>query len=374
MSQSVRQHARAFDYWSSLITRLFNARALTSLLSHDATSRTIVSTRDTAAANNIYSEVQLQIEEDLKRRAEENQARVDEIKQQRRKRAGGPTPLIIVADGDSWFDYPLPLVGHTDVADSLKSQATLTPAMMKLAHYGDATTTLMGVTKRRRLIDYIGDPAHGPIDVIMFSGGGNDLVGDQFRFWLENAADVNGDPTRGVNGELLGDILGVINSAYLELIRIRNRYSRNATILLHAYDFAIPTGIGACPFAGPWLRPSLVEQGWPDVEQGRLIVKIILEALRSRLNDLCATEKNVVLVDTQGTLSSSEWANELHPTPLDSAKLQPGSARRCRTSPNSRTESDASLNGATPSRAMPHHFLSCLACGLIDCGQSCSGQ
>jgi hypothetical protein len=280
-----------------------------------------VSTYDATAENNVYSETQHRIEEDLKRRAAENQARVDEIRQQRRHLSEGPTPLIIVADGDSWFDYPLPLIGHTDVADSLKRQATLTPAMMKLAHYGDATTTLMGVTKRRRLIDYISEPAHGPIDVLMFSGGGNDLVGDQFRFWLENAADVNDDLAQSVNNELLRDILGVIDGAYLELIRIRNRYASNATILLHAYDFAIPTGIGACPFAGPWLRPSLVEQGWPDVEQGRHIVKAILEAFKSRLKDLCAIHQNVVLVETQGTLSSSDWANELHPTPGGFGKI-----------------------------------------------------
>jgi hypothetical protein len=280
-----------------------------------------VSTYDATAENNVYSETQHRIEEDLKRRAAENQACVDEIRQQRRHLSEGPTPLIIVADGDSWFDYPLPLIGHTDVADSLKRQATLTPAMMKLAHYGDATTTLMGVTKRRRLIDYISEPAHGPIDVLMFSGGGNDLVGDQFRFWLENAADVNDDLAQSVNNELLRDIFGVIDGAYLELIRIRNRYASNATILLHAYDFAIPTGIGACPFAGPWLRPSLVEQGWPDVEQGRHIVKAILEAFKSRLKDLCAIHQNVVLVETQGTLSSSDWANELHPTPGGFGKI-----------------------------------------------------
>jgi hypothetical protein len=274
-----------------------------------------MSTQDSSEAKNVYSNAQHEIEEDLERRAEENQGRVNEIQQQRRNFAEGPTPLIMVADGDSWFDYPLPLLGHTDVADSLKKQGTLTPSMMKLAHYGDATTTLMGVTKRQRLVDYISDPAHGPIDVIMFSGGGNDLVGDQFRFWLENAGDVNHDPTKGVNDGLLDDILGVINSAYLELIRIRNQHASDATILVHAYDFAIPTGVGACPFAGPWLRPSLVEQGWPDVEQGRQIVKTILEAFKGRLIELCANNEDIVLVDAQGTLSATDWANELHPTP-----------------------------------------------------------
>lgn len=274
-----------------------------------------------SASNNVYSDAQRKIEEDLRQRAQDNQTRVEEIQQQRRNFAGGPTPLIMVADGDSWFDYPLPLVGHTDVADSVKSQATLMPGMMKLAHYGDATTTLMGVTKRQRLVDYLDDQSHGPIDVIMFSGGGNDLVGDQFRFWLENAADVGNDPAKGVNGDLLNDILGVVNSAYRELIRIRNDHAEDATILVHAYDFAIPTNVGACPFAGPWLHPSLAEQGWPDVVQGQEIVKAILIAFREMLNDLSSKNKDVVLVNTQGTLSAGDWANELHPKPEGFRKI-----------------------------------------------------
>jgi len=271
--------------------------------------------QDTATGSNIYSDMQLKIERELKQRADQNQVRVKEIQQRRRDSASGPTPLIIVADGDSWFDYPLPLPGHTDVANSLQQQGTPTPAMMKLAHYGDATTTLMGVTKRQRLVDYISEPAHGPIDVLMFSGGGNDLVGDQFRFWLKNADDVQHNPANGVADDLLNDILGVVNIAYLELIRIRDQHARNAYVLVHAYDFAIPTGIPACAFAGPWLRPSLVEQGWPDIEQGRQIVKTILEVFKGRLEALCAANENVVLVDTQGTLSAGDWANELHPTP-----------------------------------------------------------
>ncbi|MEX3935236.1 hypothetical protein AB4Y32_26160 [Paraburkholderia phymatum] len=67
-----------------------------------------MSTYDATTENNVYSEAQRRIEEDLKRRAEENQARVDEIRQQRSHLSRGLTPLIIVADGDSWFDLMTP--------------------------------------------------------------------------------------------------------------------------------------------------------------------------------------------------------------------------------------------------------------------------
>lgn len=266
-------------------------------------------------SDNVYTDQQARIGRDLAHRAEENQRQVDEINRQRIMLSNAPTPLIIVADGDSWFDYPLPVFGHTDVADSVQRLAKLKPAMMKLAHHGDATTTLMGVTKRQRLIDYISDPQHGPIDVIMFSGGGNDLVGDQFRFWLKSASDVGHDASKGVDVTLLDDILDVVLSAYVELIKIRNERAKNAHILIHAYDFAIPTNKGACRFAGPWLAPSLREQGWPDLGDGQLIVRAILTAFRARLQELSASNPRLTFVDTQCTLGSDEWANELHPTP-----------------------------------------------------------
>jgi hypothetical protein len=31
------------------------------------------------------------------------------------------------------------------------------------------------------------EPKNGKFDAILFSGGGNDLVGDQFRLWLNDA-------------------------------------------------------------------------------------------------------------------------------------------------------------------------------------------
>jgi hypothetical protein len=223
---------------------------------------------------------------------------------------------ILIGDGDSWFDYPLPDPLHsTDVLRSPETLGNPSPAILKLAHYSDATTTLLGVTRRDRLITQLSDPANGPIDAILFSGGGNDLVGDQFRLWLNDASAVGDDATEGVNLSRLGDIFGVVESAYLDLIRVRNQFAPHTPIFVHAYDFAIPSGISACHLAGPWLRPSLVDRGWPDVHAGQVIVNSILVRFRDRLLQLAGRpDNNMVLVETQGTLDADDWANELHPT------------------------------------------------------------
>jgi hypothetical protein len=277
----------------------------------------------TGPANNLYESWQEQIQQDLKARIKTHQHDVLQAKSSHTRQAGAPAPLILVGDGDSWFDYPLPdPLRATDVLEALKAAGNPAPMILKLAHYSDATTTLLGVTRRNRLIAQLQDPANGPVDALLFSGGGNDVVGDQFRFWLNDASGVGNDPAQGVDIQRLGDIFGVVESAYLDLIRIRDQYAPHAPIFVHAYDFAIPTGIAACHFAGPWLRPSLVDRGWSGLAPGSLIVKTILVHFRAMLQRLASDPaRNMVLVETQGTLAPGDWANELHPTAAGFAKI-----------------------------------------------------
>ena len=277
----------------------------------------------TGPANNQYERWQEQIEKDLKARVKTHQHDVLRAKALHARLAGTPAPLILIGDGDSWFDYPLPDPLHaTDVLQALKDTGDPAPMILKLAHYSDATTTLLGVTKRNRLIAQLQDPANGPIDALLFSGGGNDVVGDQFRFWLNDASAVGNNPAQGVDAQRLGNIFGVVESAYLDLIRIRDQFAPHAPIFVHAYDFAIPTGVSACHLAGPWLRPSLVDRGWPDLAPGTLIVKTILVEFRAMLQRLASVPAHdMVLVETQGTLAPDDWANELHPTGAGFARI-----------------------------------------------------
>jgi hypothetical protein len=262
---------------------------------------------------------------------DERQRRIDEHKKaiaavaQSRVRAN----LNILADGDSWFSYPL----SKDVIDCLAEDANLTtPPPLNLAVAGDPTTATLGVSKRQRMIDNLTDPQNGTFDALLFSGGGDDVAGDQFCLWVtEYAAGSN-----GVNMQGLADILGVIVTAYQDLFAICKRYQPNCKILVHAYDFAAPTGVGACPLpgggyvAGPWLKPSLDYRGWTDFTTACGIVKQMLLQLDQQL---LAIERQsngqVVYVKTQGTLTpptsvndpQSDWANELHPTELGFDKI-----------------------------------------------------
>jgi hypothetical protein len=91
-------------------------------------------------------------------------------------------------------------------------------------------------------------------------------------------------------------------------------------IFTHCYDFPIPNGAHP-PCIGPWLKPSLDFCNWPAAA-GKLIVRQALIAFRAMLVRLASdAENNLHLVDTQGTLLESEWANELHPNPDGFGKI-----------------------------------------------------
>ena len=135
---------------------------------------------------------------------------------------GAPRALNMYADGDSWFDYPLPVLNANDVIVSLVTHGTPQPIILNLAHHGDEARDKLGVSQRQRIIQNLTNPANGTFEAILFSGGGNDTVGDQFCLWLHDAI-AGMPPSQAVNVQRLAAVLGVVRSAYEDLIAIRDK-------------------------------------------------------------------------------------------------------------------------------------------------------
>jgi len=257
------------------------------------------------------------IEADRQQRIEEHQREIAQLGAAARvEAAAAARPLNLLAEGDSWFDYPL----SPAVIEGIKAGGNPRPLILKLAHYGDAASEMLGISKRRRLIDNLRNPANGVFDALLFSGGGNDIAGDQFCLWLTQNAG-SGDPAYGFDRQRLADILGVVEAAYTDLLEIRDRYAANCTVFLHAYDFAQPNGKGVCRI-GPWLKPSLDFRGWTKFPEAALIVKEVLLEFDKLLTRFEQQHAGVVYVRTQGTLSpNTDWTNELHPNPRGFQKI-----------------------------------------------------
>jgi hypothetical protein len=81
---------------------------------------------------------------------------------------------------------------------------------------------------------------------MLFSGGGNDIAGDQFVLWLKSRVDGAAIPGDAIDRQRLADIVGVISGAYQDLIAIRDALVPTCVLFFHGYDFAQPSGKGVC--------------------------------------------------------------------------------------------------------------------------------
>ena len=264
------------------------------------------------------------IDREIATRVRVHQARIARLKSARaslaaRAAAATPPPLVMLAHGDSWFDYPLDGNGlslsDTDVIAQLRGMGNVNPIILNVSHYGDASTDELSWPKQQRMIDALADPANwldaAQPDAILFSGGGNDIAGDQFCIFLNYATP----GAAGLNSARFQEALGMVEASYRDLFAFRDRYASGVPIIGHCYDFGIPNGSHP-DCAGPWLKPSLDYSGWTDLNQATAIVRQALVGFGNMLVGLSSDPaNNFIVVQTQSSLGSGDWANELHPFP-----------------------------------------------------------
>lgn len=270
------------------------------------------------------AQVNVVIEKDIAERTKAHQAAIARLKvaegQKERMwtKAVVKRPLVALAHGNSWFDYPLNgndfSLEPTDVIAQLSKMGAQPPLILNISHYGDATTDELSLPKQQRMIEALHDPNNWlgskKPDVILFSGGGNDIAGEQFCIFLNYAAP----GAKGLNADRFEKALGMVEASYLDLFAFRDKYAPGVPVVGHSYDFPIPNGAHpAC--AGPWLLPSLQYCNW-SVQDGIGIVREALAAFATMQQSLASDPKNnFVLAPTQGLLKPADWANELHPFP-----------------------------------------------------------
>jgi lysophospholipase L1-like esterase len=230
---------------------------------------------------------------------------------------------LIIAEGDSWFDYPL-----NDVLSMLEDEHGFD--VESVAHKGDTVEDMAyGVGQFDdfvRLLEKLLQRGRVP-DAILLSGGGNDIAGDEFGILINHVLSglppVNADIARGVVDVRLRNAYTFLISGLTE---IALRYlNRPIPILLHGYDYAVPDGrgfLGGWAFLpGPWLQPGLFQKGHQNLNTNKTIIRELIDALNVMLKQVSSMSQfaHVRYVDLRGTLSQSagykdDWANELHPT------------------------------------------------------------
>lgn len=239
-----------------------------------------------------------------------------------------PNRIGIVAEGDSWFAYPRKwiLVGKDinilhHIAD--KVSGTDKVNMIRLASNGDEACQMMAGEQKHKIARILKQNSDA-IRFILFSGGGNDLVGKWDMERILKPYKAGYGATDCLHAGRLSRKLKRIELAYQELIELRDDYAPKATIVTHVYDFARPSKDGAIFFWGtiktkPWIYPYLVERDIPEHLHLDIVVHLLTK-LKESLLSVAAKPGNadkIKVVDTQNTLRpghKDDWLNEIHPT------------------------------------------------------------
>ena len=239
-----------------------------------------------------------------------------------------PKRIGIVTEGDSWFAYPRKWVAFgadINVVHHLEEivQGTNTANLLRMACNGDEAINMMS-GKQKEIFENVLKKNAEYIKLILFSGGGNDIVGKRDMLALLNPYQEGYSAQQCINSQQFENKLNAIMLAFEALLELRNRHTPNAKVIVHSYDIAKPSAEGASFFWGliktkPWISPYLIERGIPE-SLHLSIVEILLVAFKNKLyafTQLPQNKNNIYMVDTQGILrpgNKADWLNEIHPS------------------------------------------------------------
>ena len=222
-------------------------------------------------------------------------------------------PLRVFAEGDSWFDYPVPFFGGGLVP---RLEDRLGVPILNLAKAGDESRYMLGVEQRQVIARQLreGCPDGTPWELMLFSGGGNDIVSNPLALWLRDF-DANVPAPQLLHMPRYKNALALVGAAYEDLIEMRDLLSPETHLAFHGYDFVIPDGRGICHL-GPWLKPAFDLRGFPaDLNASSQVVQEMLKQFAAMLKAL-QSHPRVTFIDAQGVLPAvpSSWHNEMHPS------------------------------------------------------------
>jgi V8-like Glu-specific endopeptidase len=226
---------------------------------------------------------------------------------------------VLVAEGDSWFDYgPAGL----DIIDCLKKFYNY--RIHNVAKAGDTLDNMAWGSEYDRNWNLKSPPLNETLDavrryrprVVLLSGGGNDFAGDEPLSLLNHKK--SGLPA--IRSEYANFIFNsYCRKAYEEIINKIWEIDNTIHIITHGYGYGKPDGravirILGFSFVGPWLRPALTAKGYANKSEREQIICDLVDQFNKMLENLSNgdVQKRIHYIDLRPVILSKDWENELH--------------------------------------------------------------
>jgi len=237
--------------------------------------------------------------------------------------------LAIVAEGDSWFGYPPPwLIGPpSNILDHIVAADDPRSITLRLERNGDEALEMLSGKSKQQLFE-IFTRFKDDIDILLFSGGGNDIVGAWDMPFLLESYSGQTNPIDCVRQERFERKLSSIEHAYRDLVAIRDDTGCKCPIVTHTYAIPKPSDRGAVFLGGAirfpsWVKPYADAKRIPAALQHG-IIRYLLERFGGALASIekDGSIERFHVVDTQQLpLVANDWIDEIHLTSAGFSKV-----------------------------------------------------
>lgn len=253
---------------------------------------------------------------------------------------GGDDPTfydyLILAEGDSWFSiggfppcnllFPLRFEKHA--------------LIVNCGDPGDTIKNMSDIAHNANLKEALAWDGH-KWDLILLSGGGNDLI-DSAESLLLKKSERKDDPATledYYNMEAVQNFTDDVQASYRYIVDYRdgdNSKAHGVPILVHTYDYPTarnaPVRIFGQGVQGPWLYHAFIEAEVPE-QHWVAITDDLMNRLAEAIIALSKGENalpNFYVVETRNTLQRAapctqrndhDWLNEIHPNSEGYTKL-----------------------------------------------------
>ena len=212
--------------------------------------------------------------------------------QYRGKIRKGYKKIKIVSEGDSWFQYPCTL---RDIIDKIKGNY----AVLSLGAAGD---TMSKMLEKSEYMDHLEkEKAH----VLLFSGGGNDVLGNGRVELLLHEYHPERKPEDYPN-QNFDEVIEYLKREYLSLINQVSGISHRVDVFIHGYDYVLPNN-------GKYLGKPMASIGIVDPELQKAIVRVLIDKFNLILKNLSVEKEIVHHIDCRGAVPENKWYDEIHP-------------------------------------------------------------
>ncbi len=214
-----------------------------------------------------------------------------------RRRRQDPALPVVVCEGDSWLSHPF----IDEIGDHLFEDGRGAFHVLNRGAAGDRLETVANEREHEVAIDEFGP------SVMVLSGGGNDLL-LQFHEFLHRTPHPTGtEPSRLVTRAL--DLrLGELMSTVRRIVQGIRDKDPEIPVLIHGYDYLRVAAAGSGKFLAPHFDTAGIEG-----DERQQALDHIVDRFNDHLRDAVEPVPGVSYVNLRGTVSETQWYDEIHP-------------------------------------------------------------